>query len=348
MKKTWYIVPALAVLVVLCLAGYTLLVSAAGDKSQDKSAGQNAASSAPKKEASSQGAAALVNGKPIPMSDYEAGLDQLNRQIAMTGKQPDEKEMPAMKQKVLDSLITRELLKQEVEKRGIKADEAEVNAQLEAIKKGSSPEDFAKSLKQMNITEQDLKDNIASQLAIKKLIETDLGPKVAVTPEEAKAFYDGNPEVFKTPPMVRASHILVKVDKDATPEQKAKALDKMKGIQKRLQNGEDFAKVATEVSDCPSKEKGGDLNFFQKGQMVPPFEKAAFAMQPGQTSDIVETEFGYHIIKMTDKKDQTTVTFEEIKPRIEQHLKNEKMTRQEFPKYVEALKSKAKIEILVK
>jgi peptidyl-prolyl cis-trans isomerase C len=282
------------------------------------------------------------------MSDYEAGLDQLNRQIAMTGKQPDEKEMPAMKQKVLDSLITRELLKQEVEKRGIKADEAEVNAQLEAIKKGSSPEDFAKSLKQMNITEQDLKDNIASQLAIKKLIETDLGPKVAVTPEEAKAFYDGNPEVFKTPPMVRASHILVKVDKDATPEQKAKALDKMKGIQKRLQNGEDFAKVATEVSDCPSKEKGGDLNFFQKGQMVPPFEKAAFAMQPGQTSDIVETEFGYHIIKMTDKKDQTTVTFEEIKPRIEQHLKNEKMTRQEFPKYVEALKSKAKIEILVK
>jgi peptidyl-prolyl cis-trans isomerase C len=282
------------------------------------------------------------------MSEYEAGIGQLNRQIAMTGKTPDEKEMTVLKKKVIDNLITKELLRQEVERRGIKADEAEVNAQLETIKKGSSPEDFAKSLKQMNVTEQELKDHIASQLATRKLIEMELGPKVAVTPQEVKAFYDGNPDVFKTPPMIRASHILVKVDKGATPEQKAKALEKIKGAQKRLQGGEDFAKVAKEVSDCPSKENGGDLDFFQKGQMVPPFENAAFAMQPGQTSDIVETEFGYHIIKVTDKKDQSTVTFDEIKPRIEQHLKSEKLSHQEFPKYVETLKSKAKIEILVK
>ena len=344
MKKTRYIASILAFFVFL--AGYSLYVYA-GDKSSAKSAGQDTSSSTPKKEANLQNAA-LVNGKAIPMSEYEAGLDQLNRQIAMTGGAPNEKELPALKQKVLDSLITRELLKQEVEKRGIKADEAEVNAQLEAVKKGSSPEDFAKSLKQMNITEKELKDHIASQLATKKLIEMELGPKVVVTPQEVKAFYDGNPEVFKTPPMTRASHILVKVDKGATAEEKAKALDKIKGVQKRLQNGEDFAKVAKEVSDCPSKENGGDLNFFQKGQMVPQFEDAAFSLQPGQTSGIVETEFGYHIIKVTDKKDQSTVSFDEIKPRIEQHLKSEKMSHQEFPKYVETLKAKAKIEVLVK
>jgi peptidyl-prolyl cis-trans isomerase C len=344
MKKLGYVAFILAVFAFS--TGYGLYASA-DDKPSAKPAAKGTASSTPQKGENLQNAA-LVNGKPIPMSEYEAGLDQLNRQIAMTGGKADEKDMPAMKKKVLDSLIARELLRQEVEKQGIKADEAEVNAQMEAVRKGSSPEDFANSLKQMNITEQELREHIASQLATKKLIEKELGSKVVVTPEEVKAFYDGNPDVFKTPPMIRASHILVKVDKDATPDQKAKSLDKMKAIQKRLKGGEDFAKVAKEVSDCPSKEAGGDLNFFQKGQMVPPFENAAFALQPGQTSDIVETEFGYHIIKVTDKKDQTTVSFDEIKPRIEQHLKSEKMSHQEFPKYVETLKSKAKIEILVK
>jgi peptidyl-prolyl cis-trans isomerase C len=199
----------------------------------------------------------------------------------------------------------------------------------------------------MNMTEQELKDRFASQLAVRKLIDKELGPKIVVTPEEVKAFYDSNPEVFKTPEMMRASHILVKVDKTATAEEKAKALEKIKVAQKRLKSGDDFATVAKEMSDCPSKAKGGDLDFFSKGQMVPAFEDAVFSMQPGQTSDIVETEFGYHIIKVTGKKEPSTMPFDEIKPRIEQHLKSEKMSK-EFPKYVEALKSKAKIEVLVK
>jgi peptidyl-prolyl cis-trans isomerase C len=343
MKKAGLTASILVIFVLL--AGYGLYVCA-GDKSPASSTEQGTAPSPPKQDANAANAA-LVNGKAIPMSEYEAGIEQLNRQIAMTGRNSEEKDMPALKKKVLDSLISRELLRQEVEKRGIKVDDAEVNAQLEAVKKGSSPEDFAKSLKQMNITEKELRDHMASQLAIRKLIEKELGSKIVVTPQEVKAFYDGNPDVFKTPPMIRASHILVKVDKGATADEKAKALEKIKAVQKRLQNGEDFAQVAKEVSDCPSKENGGDLNFFQKGQMVPPFEDAAFSLQQGQISGIVETEFGYHIIKMTDKKDQSTVPFDEIKPRIEQHLKSEKMS-QEFPKFVESLKSKAKIEVLVK
>ena len=102
-----------------------------------------------------------------------------------------------------------------------------------------------------------------------------------MTPEEAKAFYDSNPDVFKTPEMVRASHILVKVDQKATAEEKAKAMEKIKGIQKRIKGGEDFATVAKEVSDCPSKENGGDLNFFQKGQMVAAIRKRRFFIETG-------------------------------------------------------------------
>ena len=333
MKKAGLIASAL--LIFVFLAAYGFYLSSAADKPS-----KDAATSANKN-------AAIVNGKAITMSDYQAGVDQLNRQISMTGRQPDEKEMQSLKQRILDNLIGRELLKQEADKRGIKADDAEVNAQLDAVKKGTTPENFAASLKQMNMTEPALKAYFASQLAVKKLVDKDLASKIVVTPEEVKAFYDGNPDVFKTPEMVRASHILVKVDKTASAEEKAKALEKIKAIQKRIQNGEDFAKVAKEVSDCPSKDKGGDLDFFPKGTMVPPFEKAAFAMKPGETSDIVETEFGYHLIRLTDTKEAGTMSFEEVKPRIEQHLKTEKMS-QEFPKYVETFKSKAKIEVFVK
>ena len=340
MKKAGLIASAL--LVIVFLAAYGFCLSFASDEPSKKAAEKDAASTKQNKAN-----AATVNGKAITMSDYQAEIDRLNRQISMTGRQPDEKEMQTLKQRILDNLIGRELLRQETVKRGIKADDAEVNAQLDAVKKGTTPENFANSLKQMNMTEPELKDYFASQITIKKLVDKDLASKIVVTPEEVKAFYDGNLDVFKTPEMVRASHILVKVDKTASDEEKAKALEKIKTIQKRIKSGEDFATVAKEVSDCPSKDNGGDLNFFHKGQMVAPFENAAFSMKQGEISDIVETEFGYHIIKLTDRKTAGTMSFDEVKSRIEQHLKNEKMS-QEFPKYVETFKSKAKIEIFVK
>jgi peptidyl-prolyl cis-trans isomerase C len=342
MKKAGLIASALVLFVFL--AGWGFYASSAADKQSKKEVGDDAASSTKKDEAKN---AALVNGKPIPMSDYQAGIDQLNRQISMTGSKQNEKDMPAMRHRILDNLIAWELLRQEVAKKGIKADESEVNAQLDSVKKGASPEDFANSLKQNHMTEESLKEHFASQLTMKKLLDQELASKVTVTPEEVKAFYNGNPEFFKTPDMVRASHILVKVDKDATADQKAAALEKIKGAQNRIKAGEDFAQVAQEVSDCPSKAKGGDLDFFKKGDMVPPFENAAFSMKPGDISDIVETEFGYHIIKVTDKKDAGTIPFDDVKARIEQHLKSEKMS-QELPKYIESLKSKANIKILVK
>jgi peptidyl-prolyl cis-trans isomerase C len=338
MKKTGLIATALVLLVFV--AGYGFHAFSADDKQSKK----DMAASDKKKE---QQNAATVNGKPITMSDYKAKIDQTKRRVEMTGRQVDEKDMDSLKKKALEELINTVLLEQEAQKRGIKADDAEVDAQLEALKKNTTPENFQKFLKQANMTESTFRGLFASEMVIRKLIEQDVAPKIVVTAEEVKAFYDGNPDLFKTPDMVRASHILVKVDKNATEEEKAKALEKIKGIQKRVQGGEDFAQVAKEVSDCPSKAQGGDLDFFTKDRMAPPFANAAFSMKPGDTSDIVETEFGYHIIRVTDRKEAGTLTFDEVKPRIEQHLRSEKIS-QEIPKYIETLKSKAKIAILIK
>jgi peptidyl-prolyl cis-trans isomerase C len=118
-------------------------------------------------------------------------------------------------------------------------------------------------------------------------------------------------------------------------------------LQARLKKGEDFSELAKKSSDCPSAPRGGDLGFFPRGQMVPAFENSAFALKSGDVSDIIETQFGYHLIKVTDKKAPGTLTFDESKERIAQYLKQEKAT-DKVSKFIEELKSKAEIKMTAK
>ena len=128
---------------------------------------------------------------------------------------------------------------------------------------------------------------------------------------------------------------------------KKEALKKIKEIQKRIKDGEDFAKIAKESSEGPTSSKGGDLGSFSKGRMVPPFEKAAFALKVGEISDIVETKFGYHIIKCTDKISATTTPYDKIAERIKELLKNQKIQKQMIS-LIADLRKNANIEILLK
>jgi peptidyl-prolyl cis-trans isomerase C len=142
---------------------------------------------------------------------------------------------------------------------------------------------------------------------------------------------------------VKASHILVKLPEKATPEQEKAALDKIKAIEVELKGGKDFEEVATRMSEGPSAPKGGDLGFFGAGQMVKPFEEKAFAMKVGEVSGPVRTRFGFHIIKVVDKREERKKTFEEVKDQIEQSLKNKKFF-QERRALLETLEKEAKIE----
>ena len=133
-------------------------------------------------------------------------------------------------------------------------------------------------------------------------------------------------------PQARASHILVKTEEDA------------QRIMKRLADGEDFAAVAKRFSSCPSRKNGGDLGWFDKGQMVPEFEKAAAALKLGELSDVVESPFGYHIIKVIDRKPADTVKFADVKDKIEDYLKSQK-AQKPMSDYVEKIKKEVKVEI---
>ncbi|NSW87513.1 MAG: peptidylprolyl isomerase [Syntrophobacteraceae bacterium] len=344
----------------LALVGFAPSAQAAEKDAAKETRKETAAKNTAKKDAGSKeekkggdkgnagGRAATVNGTVITMAEYETETSRYERQMEMSGQTPDEAQVTDMKKKVLDGLIGREVLRQEAAKLGVKVEDQEVNKQIDGIKKRfPSEEEFKNALTRMNLTEDGLKKQFSQDLAIKKMIDQQVAGKVVVSPEETRAFYDTHPEMFKMPEMVRASHILVKADPQASDADKAKAREKMAAVQKRIKGGEDFAAVAKEVSECPSSENGGDLDFFQKGQMVGPFEDTAFSLKTGEVSDVVETQFGYHIIKVTDKKESGTIGYDEIKDRIEQHIKQDKVNQQ-VSLYIDQLKSKAKIETYAK
>lgn len=162
-------------------------------------------------------------------------------------------------------------------------------------------------------------DFLASQYLTKEVVD-----KIKVTEDDMKLYYKTRQDELKTPETVRARHILIMVDKSASEDVKKKAREKAESILKKASAGEDFAKLASESSDdSKSRAKGGDLGFFSKGRMVPEFEKAAFALKPGEVSGIVETQFGFHIIKVEEKKESVLEPYDKIKDKVREKVFND-------------------------
>jgi peptidyl-prolyl cis-trans isomerase C len=158
-----------------------------------------------------------------------------------------------------------------------------------------------------------MKDEYLARMYVQKEI---LG-KINLTDKDYEAYYNANKKEFENPEMVRARHILVAVKPNATEDEKKAALKKAEDILDKAKKGEDFAKLASEYSDDPgSKAKGGDLGFFTQGSMVGKFEQAAFVLKPGEISPVVETEFGYHIIKCEERKAAEQQPYETVKEQV--------------------------------
>jgi len=180
-------------------------------------------------------------------------------------------------------------------------------------------------------------------MSIQQLIDQQFIQKTKVPEKDIKNFYDSHPESFKEPEQIRARHILINVDSNADESTKTEARKKIKEVQKRLKKGEEFAALAKEFSEGPSGKNGGDLGFFKRSQMVKPFEDVAFALSPGKGSDLVETGFGYHLIKVVDKKPTSTVDYAKVRDRLQQYLQQQKV-REKVDTHIKELKVKAKVE----
>ena len=291
--------------------------------------------------------AAVVNTTVITQAELDSQMRIVVDRLRSSGRLPDVAQLDQIRSQVLENLIARELLYQQTLKKGIKVSQEEINEQLINLKSQFPNEaEFNQALTRMDLTEASIKEKIQRDLALKKLIEDEIVPKVTVTDSEIRAFYDNNPETFKQPERVKASHILIKVDPKADSAQKAEAKKKIDMVQAKLQRGEDFGALAKEYSEGPSAPKGGDLGYFSRGQMVKPFEDAAFAMKPGEVSGMVETRFGYHLIKVTDKTPEGTIPYADVKEKLGEFLKQRKI-QEDIQVYVKNLEEKAKIERFV-
>ncbi|TFG92803.1 MAG: peptidylprolyl isomerase [Syntrophobacterales bacterium] len=290
-----------------------------------------------------EGTVAVVNGTIITQDEFNTELTMMQKQFASQG-QVDPEQLASMRKEVLEGIINRKVLYQESQKKGIEVDDVAVNGQLATIKKQFPAEgSFEKMLEGLNLTEDSLKIQLRSGVAIQKLIEQEVMARIEISDKETKDYYDKNPDLFKQPEKIQARHILIKVEEGASEADKAEALKKIKGIQKEFKAGGDFVELAKKHSECPSSSNGGDLGFFARGQMVQPFEDVAFSLKTGETSDVVETRFGYHLIQVGDKQPETISEYKDVKDKLAPYLKRMN-AGEEAKKYIESLKKAAKIE----
>ncbi len=286
---------------------------------------------------------ATVNGVPISQEDFDFEFQQTIGQMAQQGQMVGEESMPMVRESVIGRMIEEELLYQDTQARGIEVVEQRVSQEMARVKaRFGSEEEFQKTLSTLKISEDDLKRKIRRGLAIQQLIGQ-LVADVQVSDDEMKAFYEENTNLFQTPEQIQASHILIKVAPEADDDQKKAAQKKIRDLQKKVRAGEDFAELAKSHSEGPSSARGGDLGYFGRGQMVKPFEDAAFALEKDEVSEVVETRFGYHLIKLTDRRPAGTIEYEEAKERIAQNIKKEK-DGQVVRQHLEMLRAKAEIE----
>lgn len=289
---------------------------------------------------------ARVNGKAI----YAIELQRAKKVIQ--ANQPGQ-QIPSEKQKEFDlqiaaQLISAELLYQAGQKLEIKDLDKQLDDKMSQAKtKFPSIQEFENAIKALKMDEKDLREYTRRDLVISNFVEKSVAPTAAITTEESKAFYEQNLDKFNRGEAIRASHILIGTTPASSDDEKKKARKLADKLRKDLSGGADFSLLAKENSTCPSSQQGGDLGFFGKGQMVPAFEKTAFALKQGDISDVIETQFGFHIIKLTDKKGAEVVAFKDAKPRIEDFLKGQKISAA-VKESVTELGKKATIEMLLK
>jgi parvulin-like peptidyl-prolyl isomerase len=286
---------------------------------------------------------ATVDGEVILMSEYERRAKPVIEEYDKVLTGPDKEiKIKELKEKILEQMIDEKILIHEAKKRKAGVNKKEIQDGIGEIRKRfGTEEEYNQELARQGLSEEEFKEQVKEQLMVIKLIDQEVKAKVVPpTDSEIEDFYKQNESEMVEPEQVRARHILIKVDENTD---RKKALNKIRGILKEVKKGDtSFAELAKKYSEGPTAPRGGDLGFFIRGQMVRKFEEAAFALKVGEISDVVETEYGYHIIQCIEKKASEKKSLEEIREYLRNFIFQKKM-EERYGKWLRELRDKASI-----
>ncbi|MBI5237019.1 MAG: peptidylprolyl isomerase [Deltaproteobacteria bacterium] len=291
---------------------------------------------------------AIVNGVPIDRGEFDGEVLIIQKTLLGFGKPLACNQVASVQMEVLESMIRREILYQESRKSGIKPDENAVNKEIKTLRQQFSNEtEYKNELGRMNITEEMLRSRIERSSSVQQYVERQFAAKITVKDNDMVTYYESHLDLFKQPLQTCVSHILIQTDPKWEKSRKQEARRKTEQILKNVKKGQDFAALAREQSDGPTRTNGGDIGCVKMGQLDKQFEGTVFALKPGETTDIIETDYGFHLFKVTDKKPETVLAYENVKEKIRQFLREEK-AKQEADLQAKTLREKAAVEILMK
>jgi parvulin-like peptidyl-prolyl isomerase len=302
----------------------------------------------------------VAKGKSVAVkrSDLDEAMVNIKSAAAANNQEIPPQQMGVIEQQVLDRLIQIQLLKAKATDADKAAAKETTDRRMEAIKKSSSGEEVLnRKLKALGTSQEELRGKMNEEATAQNVLEREL--KIKVSDEEAKKYYEDNPAKFEQPEMVHVSHILfatkdLATGKDLPADKKAEKKKQAEEVLKRARAGEDFAKLVKEFSDDPgSKDNGGEYTFARasadpRHAMVPEFENAAFGLKTNEVSDLVTTQFGYHIIKLLEKLPAKQIEFAKVAPDIKEFLKQQQLQsrQQDYQDYIEKLKKDAEVAVL--
>lgn len=290
-----------------------------------------------------KGAAAVVNGVPVPRS---ALIDVVQAVIAQLDDVPDTPTTEKYRRQALESLIDFELLYQAGRARQLQVPENDVKQEIErTVKSFPSAKDYEKALAAKGLTRKEVEGETRRALLVRRVLEDVVWPGVATGDAALQAYYDAHREDFRHPAQVRASYILVRVKPGVSAAAKKVAREEAEGLARRARAGEDFAALARTESDDPAtSQRDGDLGFVSRGTMDEAFETVVFSLEPGQVSDVIETRAGYVVAKVTAKRDAGISSLAEVRDRVAGAVREQGRQKAQ-DEFVADLRAKAEIEI---
>jgi peptidyl-prolyl cis-trans isomerase SurA len=290
---------------------------------------------------------AVVNQEIITFSEVEKMSRSLQVEIQTEDRLERRERVQEIFRKVLEKLIEEKLIDQEAKKSGIKVTSKEVEGAIEEVKRryAVDQENFEKLLAAEGVTLETFKKEIEKQILRTKVINWAVKVEPMAGEKELRDFYQKHIDRYRVNESYRISHILFPIPKDASLEQSREIRKRSQKVLERIKGGEDFGEMALLYSEDPSSRKdGGDMGYFKRGELLPTLEREALRLQVGEVSGVIRTEFGFHIVKLLDRKGGEPPSFEEVKEKVQADYYDREMEKA-YLQFLSKLKEKSVIEI---